>query len=305
MKLLNRLRSIVKINPLANVRRRRGWMLAMSLCVILLILPTAFESSAAIVSVNINGSSLYQSKDLLKSGVTYVPLRAFVDHVGDFQISWNSTTRTATIRDDRLTITARVGDRFITSNGTKIHSSVPNLLLDSRIYVPIRSISDALGLSVTWNAGRRLATVSGNYSSGDLPDDSLENDSSDAIDEISENDLYWLSRIISAESRGEPMAGKIAVGTVVMNRVKSTMYPDTVYDVIFDQKFGTQFTPVSSGSIYHEPTQESIEAAKRVLAGERTDSRILFFVNEKIATNNWISNNRTYILTIGNHKFYA
>ena len=101
------------------------------------------------------------------------------------------------------------------------------------------------------------------------------------------------------------MAGKIAVGTVVMNRVKSSQYPNTVYGVIFDKKYGTQFTPVASGSIYNTPSADSIEAARRVLQGERTDSRILFFVNEKIATNNWISKNRTYITTIGNHKFYA
>lgn len=302
MKLFNRLKSIVKTNPFVSVRRRRGWLLVMSLCVTMLVLPTAFESSAAIVSVNVNGSSLYQSKDLLKSGVTYVPLRAFADYVGDFQVGWNSATRTATIKDDNLIISARVGDKFITSNGFKIHSTVPNLLLDNRIYVPIRSISDAMGLSVTWNASRRLATVNGSYSSDSVPDDSFDEEVSG---EINENDLYWLSRIISAESRGEPMAGKIAVGTVVMNRVKSSMYPDTIYDVIFDKKFGTQFTPVASGTIYNEPTQESVEAARRVLAGERTDSRILFFVNEKIAATNWISKNRTYILTIGNHKFYA
>ena len=304
MKLLNRLKSIAK-NTLfagANRKHRKGCMMALALCAVMVMLPTSIESSAAIVSVDINGTSLYQSKDLLKSGVTYVPLRAFADYVGDFQISWNGSSRTATVKDHNLTITARVGDRYITSNGTRIYSDAPNLLLDNRIHVPIRSIAEAMGLTVTWNAGRRLAAVSGSYDADKPSSDSSNNDQSNSANQ---EDLYWLSRIISAESRGEPMAGKIAVGTVVMNRVKSSMYPNTVYGVIFDKKHGTQFTPVASGSIYNAPTQESIEAAKRVLAGERTDSRILFFVNEKIATSNWISKNRTYILTIGNHKFYA
>ena len=302
MKLFNRLKFKSKIGLSGHGFSRRMSFLALTVCAVVLMFPTSFRSSAAIVSVDINGTSLYQSKDLLKSGVTYVPLRAFADYIGEFQISWNSLTKTATVKDQSTVITARVGDKYITSNSIRIYSDASNLLFENRIYVPIRSIAEAMGLTVTWNASRRLATVSGEYSAEVSPDDFLQGDSSN---DIKQDDLYWLSRIISAESRGESMAGKIAVGTVVMNRVKSSMYPDTVYDVIFDRKYGTQFTPVASGTIYNNPTAESIEAAKRVLAGERTNSRILFFVNEKLAPNNWISKNRTYILTIGNHKFYA
>ena len=303
MKLLIRLKSIIRkqLRLQSNGRRKYCCIMAIALCATILMFPSSFEASAAIVSVDINGTSLYQSKDLLKSGVTYVPLRAFADYVGDFQISWSNSTRIATVKDQNLVITARVGDRYITSNGYRITSDAPNLLLDNRIYVPIRSIAEAMGLTVTWNASRRLAEVSGSYEAENPSNGSTGGSNTN----INQEDLYWLSRIISAESRGEPMAGKIAVGTVVMNRVKSSLYPDTVYGVIFDKKYGTQFTPVANGAIYNEPTVESIEAAKRVLAGERTDSRILFFVNEKIATSNWISKNRTYIMTIGNHKFYA
>ena len=302
--LFNRLKLRRRIDCFSVFRNRHIrhiWMLVFALAAVITMLPTSFQSTAAIVSVDINGTSLYQKTDLLKSGVTYVPLRAFADYIGKFQISWNSSTKSATIKDRSLIITARVDDRYITSNGNRIYSDAPNMLIDNRMYVPIRSISDAMGLSVVWNASSRIATVAGSYKDGP------SNDSTDGetSNEVNQKDLYWLSRIINAESRGEPMTGKIAVGTVVMNRVRSSMYPNTVYDVIFDRKFGTQFTPVASGSIYNEPSAESVEAAKRVLAGERTDSRILFFVNEKIATNNWISKNRTYILTIGNHKFYA
>lgn len=302
MKLINRLKFKCQTGLVKNGYSRRISLLALTVCAVVLMFPTSFRSSAAIVSVDINGTSLYQSKDLLKSGVTYVPLRAFVDYIGEFQISWNSLTQTATVKNQSTIITARVGEKYITSNSIRIYSDATNLLFENRIYVPIRSIAEAMGLTVTWNAYRRLATVSGEYSTEGVPDNSGQGGSSD---NINHDDLYWLSRIISAESRGESMAGKIAVGTVVMNRVKSSMYPDTVYDVIFDRKHGTQFTPVASGTIYNNPTAESIEAAKRVLAGERTNSRILFFVNEKLSPNNWISKNRLYILTIGNHKFYA
>ncbi len=270
------------------------------------VLPDQYNVTAANVSVRVNGEVLYNGQDLLKAGVTYVPMRSFVNAVYDgFNISWNSGARTAIVRDGDYVIRARVGDKFITVNGQRINSTVPNILVLNRIHVPIRSLCTGLGLDVSWNSKRSLVTVNGSYESdnGFVPPvvDRPEGDE----DETYSKDLYWLSRIIHAESSGEPMAGKIAVGTVVMNRVKSSMYPNTIYEVIFDKKFGTQFTPVASGTIYNQPSEDSIEAARRVLEGERTDSRILFFVNERIATSNWISKNRTYILTIGNHKFYA
>lgn len=291
-------------------RGNRRRILAITIAAMMLILPMSLQTSAANVSVEVNGRSLYADQDLLKSGITYVPLRAFADAVYDgFTISWSGVTRTATVQHGDFVLKARVGDRYVTANGERIYSSVSNLLIGNRIFVPVRSLCTAMGLDVTWNGRRRLVTVSGRFGSagesnspvGSVP----EVGDSDTNAEVNSTDLYWLARIIHAESSGEPMAGKIAVGTVIMNRVKSSMYPNTIHDVIFDRKHGTQFTPVASGTIYNNPSADSIEAARRVLNGERTDSRILFFVNEKLAPNNWISQNRTYIITIGNHKFYA
>ena len=89
-----------------------------------------------------------------------------------------------------------------------------------------------------------------------------------------------------------------------MNRVRHSAYPNTIYGVIFDRKNGTQFSPVAMGTIYNTPSQSSIIAAKICLDGYSVDTRILFFMNPKIATSNWISKNRPYAFTIGNHKFY-
>ena len=67
------------------------------------------------------------------------------------------------------------------------------------------------------------------------------------------DEVLWLSRIIIAESRGESLLGQIAVGNVVLNRVKSRDFPNTIYGVIFDRKYGVQFTPVANGTIYNTP----------------------------------------------------
>ena len=119
-----------------------------------------------------------------------------------------------------------------------------------------------------------------------------------------QTDLYWLSRIISAEAKGEPFAGKIAVGNVVINRMRSKSYPDSIYGVIFDRKHGTQFSPVSYGTIYNTPTAESVLAAKICLEGYTLSDEILFFVNPRYATSSWISKSRPFVFRIGGHWFY-
>ena len=119
-----------------------------------------------------------------------------------------------------------------------------------------------------------------------------------------EEDLYWMARIISAESRGEPLLGKLAVGTVVLNRVASAGFPDTIHDVIFDRKWGVQFTPVANGTVYNEPTQESVLAAKLVLDGARAAGDSLYFLAPDLTDNHWTMENRTYVTTIGCHWFY-
>ena len=125
------------------------------------------------------------------------------------------------------------------------------------------------------------------------------------VERYSSEDLVWLSAIINAEARGEPLEGKLAVGTVVMNRLESDMYPDSVKDVILDCRYGVQFAPVANGSIYLSPTDESIIAAKLCLDGFRTHPDILFFYNPAISESTYFKENRTYEFTIGNHEFYS
>ena len=117
-------------------------------------------------------------------------------------------------------------------------------------------------------------------------------------------DLYWLSRIISAEAKGEGFTGQIGVGTVVLNRVRSSQFPNTVKGVVFDKKYGTQFTPVANGTIYQTPTQSAVIAAKMCLDGYTLSNSVLYFLNPSIATSSWIQNNRKYAFRVGNHEFY-
>jgi N-acetylmuramoyl-L-alanine amidase len=118
---------------------------------------------------------------------------------------------------------------------------------------------------------------------------------------VKEDDLYWLSRIIHAEAKGESAEGRIAVGNVILNRMESDEFPDTVKGVIFQKN---QFSPVSNGSIYNEPTEETLKLAQRVLDGERVvPADVLFFYNPAVVSrDSWVWS-REIVDSIGNHNF--
>lgn len=132
--------------------------------------------------------------------------------------------------------------------------------------------------------------------------DSNKNDKNDA--DIKSEDFYWLSRIIHAEAGGEPYEGKLAVGTVVMNRVKSPEFPSNIHDVIFDTKYGVQFTPAANGTIYNTPSEESCRAAMEILEGYSLNDDIMYFVNHNISTSQWFYTLK-FEFRIGNHWFYS
>jgi len=114
-------------------------------------------------------------------------------------------------------------------------------------------------------------------------------------------DIYWMSRIISAEARGESRTGQLAVANVILNRVKSPNYPDSVKDVIFQTG---QFCPVRTGSIMREPTQMAVESAKLALMGYRVlGYDVMFFYNpSNTSDTNWIRS-REIAANIGRHSF--
>ena len=120
-----------------------------------------------------------------------------------------------------------------------------------------------------------------------------------------EEDVYWLSRIIYAESGNQPLEGMLGVGDVVMNRVASGAFPNTVKEVIFDSRYGVQFSPVETGSIYSEPSEECVIAAKLCLEGYDIVGGALYFVNPDIGVSSWFRQTRTFVTSIGDHDFYA
>ena len=255
---------------------------------------TRFPEGSSAVSIRMNGESVLEGRSALINSVTYVAIRDFADMLGGFEISWDAKTRTAVITKGTHVVTATVGDKYVYAQGRCFYTVEPIMIIENSMFLPVRAIAKALGVEVSWDNATRSVTLE---NTGVLP--------RSGSDFYNADDLYWLSRIISAEAQGESLLGQIAVGNVVLNRKAHPSYPNTIYGVIFDRKHGTQFSPVSLGTIYQKPTASSIIAAKICLEGYSLSNRILFFMNPRIATNHWISQNRTLEFRIGNHDFYS
>lgn len=242
------------------------------------------------VTIYLNDKRI-NSRGKLIEDTTYAPLRSFSEEVEDSEIGWDDGI--ATVNSATIDMSVQQGSNFITANGRILYHEKPIRNIDGRLYVPIRLLAKAYSLTVTWDDREKSVKLYGDPKG-------LKR----AGEYYNQNDLYWLSRIIQAESGGEGLKGKIAVGNVVINRKNHKSYPDTIYGVIFDKKYGTQFTPVASGTIYNKPSADSVIAAKICLDGFSFNSEMIFFINPRIASNFWITNSRTYVMTIGNHKFY-
>lgn len=254
---------------------------------------TAVVPGANAVSLLVNGTTITNNVSLQNS-TTYVPIRATTLLLSPgANISWENGQ--AVVRTSNLTIIARPGNCYIEANGRMLYVQDGVKLVNGTTLVPIRALAKALGAaSVTWDGNTQKVTVksgSGTIESGDKYYDS--------------NSVYWLSRIINSESGGESLKGKIAVGNVILNRVANPNYPNTIYDVIFDDKWGVQFQPISNGTIYNTPSEESILAAKLCLDGASVAGNSLYFLNPSKASSFWIVQNCTFVTTIGNHSFYA
>lgn len=128
---------------------------------------------------------------------------------------------------------------------------------------------------------------------------SLSSSSNKTSGSSNSSDVYLLAKCIHAEARGEPYNGQVAIGAVILNRVASPKFPNTISGVIY-QPYA--FTAVSDGQINLEPNQSAYNAARDALNGWDPTGGALYYYNPKTATSSWIWS-RTVLVTIGNHKF--
>ncbi|MCM3784194.1 cell wall hydrolase [Neobacillus mesonae] len=116
---------------------------------------------------------------------------------------------------------------------------------------------------------------------------------------INQTSLNQLAKAIHGEARGESFKGQVAVGAVILNRVQSDSFPDSITEVILQPR---QFTAVDDGQYNLTPDETSLKAARSALNGEDPTGGALYYYNPELATSEW-SMARPTIKKIGNHVF--
>lgn len=258
-----------------------------------IVRPGSLEALSASITpqndVRVNGTSIAdQTVRLTINHSNYLSIRALAEALfPDAQVTWQDGQCSVTAPG--LALTARLGDPYLVVNGRYLYVPDGIRMEQHSLIAPVRALCTAFGVAVTWDSTQDAIDITGTPSplSGGYDEESL----------------LWLSRVINAESGNQPLIGKIAVGTVILNRVDSSLFPDTIRDVIFDSRYGShQFSTVTNGSIYDTPNAESEIAAKLCLDGARAAGSSLYFNVDGL--NCWASNNRPYAMTIAGHDFY-
>lgn len=300
------------------------------------------DGKADSINIKINGEDFIQSNEsLIIYNRTYVPVRAFTNHMG-YILNWDAIAKEVTIIKDEEKIKLFMNSRKVEINEKTLYMGSRVIMVDGRTYVPVRFLAEIYGNKVLWEAetstifiseiptyiveeGDTLEIISEKCGIGidyiiswnSLCIDSLQMGDKlylepveiKDLDELESNyilsytdeEFEWLARIIYTEARGEPYAGLVAVGAVVINRVEANCFPNTIYDVIFQK---SQFTPAYNGRIYNvKPDNDSYNAAEDALLGADPTKGALYFYNPSISSSSYFKS-KTPIIKIGSHSFF-
>ncbi len=262
--------------------KKRVIGIVLSLALMLGTAAQAAESNPVPVAVVINGVTMEHFSAHADQGTTYVSLYGVTMALRpDAMITWEDGQLVA--RAEGLTLSARIGTNYLVANGRYLYIT-GGVRADENgdTLVPTRTLATALGVTVAW-------TGSVEFTGGESPILS-----GDQFYNATELDL--LARVISHESGNQPLAGKIAVGNVILNRVAHRSFPKSISDVIYERN---QFPGATNAS----PNAESVIAAKLCLDGAVTVPGALYF--NGAGKSCWASRNKTHLATIGGHAFYG
>ena len=159
----------------------------------------------------------------------------------------------------------------------------------SQTVAAVKKFQQKNGLTVDGIAGTKTLTAMGITSSSSSSGSSSSNSS----------DVNLLARAIYGEARGEPYVGQVAVAAVILNRVKSSQFPNTISGVIYQSG---AFDAVSDGQINLTPDSTAKKAAQDALNGWDPTYGAIYYFNPSTATNKWIWS-RPMTVTIGKHRF--
>lgn len=161
-------------------------------------------------------------------------------------------------------------------------------IFGSRTEKAVRWFQSRNGLEVDGKVGKQTLAALGIYSGT-------------SSGSSSNGDVYLLARLISAEARGEPYLGQVAVGAVVLNRIDHPSFPNSLSGVIYQSG---AFSCLSDGQFNQPVSDSAYRAAREALAGSDPTGGAIYYFNPATATSKWIWS-RPLLVTIGSHRFCA
>ena len=229
-------------------------------------------------------------------GMTYVAIKAMSQQLDTTaQVEWDADNSVVTVATEALTITAKVGQKYLVANGRYIYLPSGVIMTeDGRVLVSLDALVKAFDAQLGWDGEAGTFLVA--RGSGAI-------ESADTF--YGEDDLFWLSRVIYAESGNQVLEGKMGVGIVVLNRVndRSGIWPDSIKGVIAQRN---QFSTYKNGRLANRtPNAESVIAAKLVLDGGIVKEVKDAYFFDTFRNNSWAARNKTVVAAIGGHRFYG
>ncbi|MBR3995495.1 MAG: cell wall hydrolase [Clostridia bacterium] len=246
------------------------------------------------VDINVNGKYLEDGGKgyLDTNGVIYVPVRYASEALGA-TVTWDAVTSTAAVTKGSSKLVFVPADNCCYIND--YWNYAPQKLENGTLYTDAYFIFKSLGGTVEVNSQNYEIKVS--IPEYTVPDSYIEK-------YYNEEDLYWLSRIVTCESGSVSFEAKVMVANVILNRRESNLFPNTVYDVIYDTKHGVQFPPAQKGNVVKaKPTADTIVACRAALNGLDLAPDCLYFTYSTNKTG-WVARTRILYKVLGRQAFY-
>lgn len=241
----------------------------------------ALAAPASQVPIYVDGRLVENAAAVVDNGVTYVSLY----HTTLALRPGSHLRPDGMMEGEDFLLAAWPGQAYMACNGRFLY--IPGLVRSHpetcETLVPVRTLATVLGAAVEWkDGGVHLTAVGTALESGDTYYNAA--------------DLDLIARVVQHESGNQPLAGKIGVANVILNRVKFSQFPNTVYGVLFQKN---QFPGATNAT----PKAEAVIAAKLALDGANTVGNACWF--NGVGKSFWASRHKSLIITIGNHSFYG
>lgn len=260
---------------------KRSICLLLALTLLFGLSVPALAAPESQIPVYVDGELVANAASTAENGVTYVSL-----YYTTLALRPEAHLRAdGAMEGSDFVLSAFTGHAYMVCNGRYLY--IPGLVRahseTCETLVPVRTLATALGAAVEWKDGGIYLTTGGAaLESGDTYYNAA--------------DLDLIARVVQHESGNQPLAGKIGVANVILNRVKFSQFPNTVHDVLFQKN---QFTGATNAT----PKAEAIIAAKLAMDGANTVGNACWF--NGVGKSFWASKHKSLIVTIGGHSFYG